>query len=285
MTLKMILIVFGILCALCIIVLIADVNRFVVKEYTITTDKIAQDCTFVVLADLHNKSYGRENAKLAEKIEELHPDGILIAGDMITAEPDSDGAAAVTLLKRLSGKFPVYYANGNHEYKLKVNTKKFGSTYETYAQKLKECGIEPMVNTHVLLPQLRINVCALELERRFFRRFHKEEMPAAWMQDTLGKADQDNYQILLAHNPDYFPEYAAWGADLVVSGHVHGGIARLPLFGGVISPSFRLFPKYDGGLFKEGTSTMILSRGLGMHTLPLRFLNPGELVVVHLTRK
>jgi hypothetical protein len=67
---------------------------------------------------------------------------------------------------------------------------------------------------------------------------------------------------------------------LVVSGHVHGGIMRLPVFGGVLSPSLTLFPKYDGGRFSEGKSTMILSRGLGTHTIPLRVFNPGELVVI-----
>ena len=80
----------------------------------------------------------------------------------------------------------------------------------------------------------------------------------------------------------YFPAYAEWGADLVLSGHVHGGIMRLPLLGGVISPTLRLFPRYDGGLFQEGGSTMILGRGLGSHTIPIRIFNPGELVVVEL---
>ena len=59
---------------------------------------------------------------------------------------------------------------------------------------------------------------------------------------------------------------------------------KLPFLGGVISPALRLFPKYDGGEFKEGKSTMILGRGLGTHTLPIRIFNPGELVVIHLTQ-
>ena len=68
----------------------------------------------------------------------------------------------------------------------------------------------------------------------------------------------------------------------MVSGHVHGGFMRLPILGGVLTPAFKLFPKYDGGEFREGTATMILSRGLGTHTLPIRIFNPGELVVIHL---
>ena len=87
---------------------------------------------------------------------------------------------------------------------------------------------------------------------------------------------------VIANATEYFEEYAAWGADMVLSGHVHGGIMKLPIFGGVISPKLVLFPKYDGGRFENGKATMILSRGLGMHTLPIRIFNPGELVVIHL---
>ena len=107
-------------------------------------------------------------------------------------------------------------------------------------------------------------------------------MEDEYLKETLGEHKEGVYQILLAHNPEYFEEYAAWGADLVLSGHVHGGIMRLPLLGGVISPKLVLFPKYDGGRFYEKDSTMILSRGLGMHTLPIRIFNPAELVVIHL---
>ena len=72
---------------------------------------------------------------------------------------------------------------------------------------------------------------------------------------------------------------------MVVSGHVHGGIMRLPVLGGVLSPNMTLFPKYDGGRFDVGRSAMILSRGLGTHTIPLRIFNPGELVVLKLSKK
>ena len=107
-------------------------------------------------------------------------------------------------------------------------------------------------------------------------------MEAKYLTDTLGRTKTEKYEILLAHNPDYFPEYAGWGADLVLSGHVHGGMMRLPLIGGVVSPAFKFFPKYDGGMFRIGKSVMILSRGLGMHTIPVRIFNPGELVYLKL---
>ena len=70
----------------------------------------------------------------------------------------------------------------------------------------------------------------------------------------------------------------------MVSGHVHGGLMRLPFLGGVISPAMKLFPEYDGGIFSEGNAKMVLSRGLGSHTLPIRIFNPGELILIRLTK-
>ncbi len=104
-------------------------------------------------------------------------------------------------------------------------------------------------------------------------------MRDTYLTGVLGEPDKSVFTILLAHNPDYFPEYAAWGADLVLSGHVHGGVVRIPFWNkGVISPAVKLFPKYDGGLFEEGNSHMLLSRGLGCHTIPFRAFNPGDLI-------
>ena len=107
-------------------------------------------------------------------------------------------------------------------------------------------------------------------------------MDTGYISKLVGSASKDKYQVLIAHNPQYFPEYADWGADLSLAGHVHGGIIRLPLLGGVVSPSIALFPKYDGGEFKIGSKRMILSRGLGTHTIHVRMFNPGEIDVIRL---
>ena len=102
------------------------------------------------------------------------------------------------------------------------------------------------------------------------------------MNECLTLKDRSCFQILMAHNPEYFRTYRRWGADLVLSGHVHGGIVRLPFFGGVISPRVRLFPQYDGGHFTKENKDLIVSRGLGSHTIPFRLWNPGELVEIEL---
>ena len=86
----------------------------------------------------------------------------------------------------------------------------------------------------------------------------------------------------MAHSPIYFNTYTKWEADLTLSGHLHGGIMRLPFVGGVIGPDFFIFPKYSGGLYKDNGKSMIVSCGAGMHTVNLRIFNPPELTLVEL---
>ena len=92
------------------------------------------------------------------------------------------------------------------------------------------------------------------------------------------------YNILLSHNPLYYPAYRDWGADLTLSGHIHGGIIRIPGLGGLLSPDLTLFPRYDGGHFTERGKHLIVSRGLGNHFL-VRVMNPPEIGVITLARQ
>ena len=115
-----------------------------------------------------------------------------------------------------------------------------------------------------------------------YEKFKKHTVTPQDVRQCLGKADKGEYQILLAHNPAFFPAYKEWGADLTVSGHLHGGIIRIPGLGGVITPQFVLFPKYSGEMTVEGNQAIAVSRGLGTHTINLRFLNYAEVVVIDL---
>lgn len=259
-----------------------DSNRFIVVEHTLTSDKIKKEINFVVLSDLHNKSYGEDNGKLLEAIGKIRPEAILVAGDMLTASPERDFSVAVGLMQKLAEKYPVYYGMGNHEYRLRIYPDTYGDMYERYMTALARAGVKPLVNAHSFLEQYNIDICGLEIRKEYYKRFRKQPMEKEYLKKLLGWPKKDAFQILLAHNPVYFQQYAGWGADLVLSGHVHGGVVRLPFFGGVISPGFRLFPKYDGGVFHERGSTMVLSRGLGSHTIPVRLNNPGELIALHL---
>lgn len=265
-----------------LIVMVIDGNRFHVVRYQVTSKKIKEKHNFVVLSDLHNKSYGKNNEKLIRKIKELQPEGILIAGDILTAKPNEDYTTALHLIAELSAQFPVYYGMGNHETRLFLYPETYGDMGKRYEEELEKIGAGFLRNKGTDTAD-NVRVIGLDLERKYYKRFKKTPMEPEYLQETLGVSQEDKFQILLAHNPDYFEEYAAWGADLVLSGHVHGGVMKMPFLGGVISPAFHLFPKYDGGLFKSGKSVMVLSRGLGMHTIPIRIFNPGELILVTLT--
>ena len=272
----------GIAIIICILVSAWDSNRFVTVEYEVVSDKIADDCRFVLLSDLHNKSYGQDNSRLIEEIDRISPDGILAAGDMLTAVKGQPFDHAVSLMEQLAARYPIYFGMGNHEYRLALYPDQYGDMYDRYMDGLKQAGIEPLINQTTYLPSYHIAVCGAQIDRRYYKRFRKVPMSREYLPGILGEPRRDACQILIAHNPLYFEEYAAWGADVVVSGHVHGGIMRLPVLGGVLSPNLSLFPKYDGGRFEQGRSVMILSRGLGTHTVPLRIFNPGELVVINL---
>ena len=90
------------------------------------------------------------------------------------------------------------------------------------------------------------------------------------------------FSILLSHRPELFDTYAKSGVDLVLTGHAHGGQARLPGIGGLIAPDQGLLPEYDMGVYKQDQTEMVVSRGLGNSLFPLRFNNPPELVMVEL---
>lgn len=62
-----------------------DSSRFIRREYRIGSDKIRKKVKILLLSDLHNKSYGRNNEKLLTEIRKINPDLIVVAGDMVTA--------------------------------------------------------------------------------------------------------------------------------------------------------------------------------------------------------
>jgi len=263
-------------------VMIWDSNRFVIRTYTFCSRKLKKDCRIVFLSDLHNKEYGVGNERLLRAIEELEPDVILIGGDMLNAKPGDSFQKGANLVLKCGEKHPVYYALGNHEYRARLYPEVYDSMYPDYMESFKESGIRFLDNESCFLPEFGIRLTGLTIDRAYYKRFVKRKLKEGYLEEAVGKADASSYQILLAHNPEFFPDYAAWKPDLALSGHVHGGVVRIPGFKGIVAPSLFPFPHYDGGLFEEHGSRMVISRGLGMHTIPVRLFNPGEVVVLEL---
>lgn len=261
-------------------------QEFKVTRYRIRTGSGSkmpeQPFSAVLLSDLHNVSYGEGNERLLQEIRNENPEFILAAGDILTAGDVPQMDAAMALMDELTKKYPVYYANGNHEHRMKINTEKYGGSYARYVNAIRSYGVHLLENgcERIEVRKMPIAVWGLELDGKFFRKGKKETLDAGQLRELLGEPDGGAFNILLAHHPVYAEAYADWGADLTLSGHLHGGIVRLPYFGGMISPQLRPFPKYDRGMYDVRGKKLIVSAGLGSHTIPLRINNPPQLIVI-----
>lgn len=236
----------------------------------------------VFLSDLHNVSYGENNARLLQEINSQEPEAVLVAGDLLVAGKEPQTGEALSLMDRLTRQYPVYYANGNHEQRMRENVDFYGDAYKEYSEEIRSLGVHLLENTGagIRLQRMNLQIWGYELPLEYYQRGVRRELLPQQIEHELGSPFDNAFHILLAHHPAYFSAYAAWGADLTLSGHYHGGMVRLPFLGGVISPQFRLFPKYSRGMYTLEDRTMIVSAGLGSHTIPLRINNPPELVVI-----
>ena len=280
------------------IINIVDLNRYVVRSVAIYDSKVKKKLKVCFVSDLHNYSC---TPKFYEDIKEFAPDVILCGGDTITATKGRKQDRAYYFLKELSEIAPTYTALGNHEYRAKIYPEVYGTLYDEFAAKMEEYNIPILSNSFHYFEENNIKVSSADIDRSFYKRFKVYHMDDDYIESLIGKLEDDKYNILLAHNPDYFKYYNAYGSDLILSGHVHGGLIRLPLLHGVAHPGIRFFPKYSGGVYDENGKfvryadsyvssknaiiRLIVSCGIGFHTLPLRLFNPGELIFITIDTK
>ena len=151
-----------------------------------------------------------------------------------------------------------------------------------YRKCIRDMGITYLSNktSHMTLKSNDIAFTGLDLKLSYFRKLRKVKMEEDYLKSILPKPSEESFNILLAHSPSFFANYASWGADLVLSGHTHGGLVRIPGVGAVISPELLPFPKYDAGRFEREGSVMLISKGLGTHTYPVRIFDRAELLDV-----
>lgn len=261
-------------------------SEFQIKTYKLKTpkQKAGTALTFALLADLHDKEYGAGNEILLEAVKGQRPDAIMLAGDMLIGHTQISFSPAQKLVLALQKLAPVYYGNGNHESRMRVQTGIYRGKYEEFMGPLRKAGVQVLSNESAFLdaPGGRIQVHGFEMALHYYQKFYQPSFQVSDLTNVLGEPGEGMYHILLAHNPVYFQYYADWGADLTLSGHLHGGVVRLPFVGGVITPQVKLFPKYDKGLFWKDGKALIVSPGLGTHTVNIRIFNPAELVIIRL---
>lgn len=243
-----------------------------------------QPFSAVFISDMHNRTYGEDNQKLLQEIRALQPELIFMAGDMVTVGDVVQYDAAMGLLDKLTSSYPVYYCNGNHEQRMKNRPERYGDIYEKYSDRIRSLGVRLLENSYedVRIHRMPMRIRGYELPDKCYRRTRPGEISAEEMRESLGTPDPEIFHVLLAHHPYYGETYDRWGADLTLSGHLHGGIIRLPFIGGLVSPQMKLFPRYDKGLYSLERGKMIVNAGLGTHTIP-RINNPTEMVVIDFT--
>ncbi len=238
----------------------------------------------VFLSDLHDKEFGKDNERLLKAIEEAGPDAILIGGDMMVCKGKPGIEVPVKLISRLAEKYPVYCGNGNHENRMEQETEVYGDQYRRYRKALEEMGVFYLANGSAPLGE-DIVVSGADLQEKYYKKrfFHNAgSLEKGYLESRLGEASKERFQILLLHSPMYFEDAARWGADLTLSGHFHGGTIRIPGLGGVMTPQYQFFLPWCAGTFEKKGKYLAVSRGLGTHSINIRFNNKPQIMVIEL---
>lgn len=259
-----------------------ELMRFNRTRYEIRSEKLTSEHKWVVVSDLHLWQYGKKNRRLLAAIREEAPEAIMMPGDLIVHTKPEHFAVAEELMEELVKLAPVYFSNGNHESRLEDPAHENYGPYQRLKKKMQALGVHMLNNDQELLKsgEDEIVIHGLELPLFYYRKWKETPLQPNELVRCMGVPDAQRYHVLLAHTPQYLPEYFAWGADLCLSGHYHGGLVCLPVIGSVISPQFELFPKYSFGRIDEGSHTALISRGMGTHTFHIRIFDRSELLVI-----
>ena len=226
------------------------------------------------VSDLHNAEFGGGNQRLLDMLREAEPDMIAITGDLIDSRK-TNIAVALAFAEDAVKIAPCYYVSGNHEARV--------SEYQDLKTGLEAAGVTVLDDAQVKIEVSGESITVIGVNDP---SFHADYLTsdAAVMDRKLSELSLEaaGFTILLSHRPELFDTYADHNMNLVLSGHAHGGQFRLPLIGGLIAPNQGLFPKYDAGLYSDGSTNMIVSRGLGNSIIPFRFNNRPEVVLIEL---
>lgn len=249
------------------------------NSYTVSSREIPAEFSgfrIAHISDLHNAEMGEGNENLLALIEQAEPDIIAITGDIIDFRRTDETEKALAFAENAMKIAPCYYVAGNHE--------AASSVYGELKSALAEAGVVILDNKGVRIEKNGEAVFLAGVDDPDFRADYlfdtSEIIMSSQLQQVLGSAY--GYTILLSHRPELFDLYKEYGVNLALCGHAHGGQIRLPLVGGILAPHQGFFPEYDGGLYSEGETDMIVSRGIGNSSFPFRVNNRPEVIVIEL---
>lgn len=259
--------------------IVLEQKRLVIRQQTLRLPSLpdAFDGFRVVqLSDLHKRVYPHRERRLLQKVQQCQPDIIVITGDLVSRSV-TDFTERTALLNALRQMAPVYLSLGNHEWDMQPQQ------MAAYQAMVKQSGCVLLENETVTL-QRNGMVCYLAGASLRIGIYHDavfayrdlESYTAADLTADLG--ERKGCTILLAHSPFPAESYFTWGADLTLSGHVHGGIVRLPIIGGLLSPERRFLPQYSKGIYEKNGRYLYVNCGIGK----LRLGNPSEVAEITL---
>lgn len=228
------------------------------------------------ISDLHHRTFGRDNIRITRRVKEICPDIIVITGDLISRDM-RDFTVAGRFCSALTDIAPVYFVPGNHELDLPSKVR------ETYYETLRGSGVIILDNKTSYINRAGniISLVGTTLDISIYHdcnHKYRNLNPCSKAELMKYVGVHDGCTVLLAHNPLIAHAYAEWGADLVLCGHVHGGVIFLPFIGGVLSPERQFFPRYSKGLYSVSNTCMYVSGGLGK----IRLFNPSEINLITL---
>lgn len=251
------------------------------NTYTVTSARLPEcfdGYRIAHVSDLHNAEMGEDNEKLLTMLREADPDMIAITGDLIDSR-NTNIEIALQFAQEAMKIAPCYYVSGNHE--ARVNE------YEELKTGLISAGVIILEDTQTEISIEGQTITLIGVDDPSFQTDYLFGDAETVMSSKLAELHTDGevYTILLSHRPELFDTYADHDVDLVLSGHAHGGQFRLPFIGGVVAPNQGLFPEYDAGIYTDGNTNMLVSRGVGNSILPFRINNRPEVILIELQTK
>lgn len=275
---RLLLVLFGILLAGLLGWALWENKALEVSSYSVSSADLPESFSgfrIAQVSDLHNTEFGEGNEKLLKLLREAKPDIIVITGDLVDSY-HTDVEVSVRFARKAMEIAPCYYVTGNHEARI--------AGFDRLKEGLEAAGVTVLENEKITLEREGERITLMGVDDPSFLTDYLTGDSEAVMQAALESLveETDGYTVLLSHRPELFETYVDSGVDLVFSGHAHGGQFRLPLVGGLASPNQGLFPKYDSGLYTQGSTHMLVSRGLGNSIIPLRFNNRPEVIVAEL---
>ena len=253
-------------------------SRLHVTRYTFRHPDVPENFDgyrILFLSDMHDAPFGEQALEI---IRETEPDLLLFGGDLVQL-PGWSVEEAAAIARGVGGSIPMYAVSGNHESQ--------NEAYWEMVSYLWDEGVTWLEDDSVWLEKDGQGICLIGLKDCGHNDPVDEETleEMVWTTQELCPEDDSAFVMLLAHRANLYPALKDTGVDLILSGHLHGGVVRLPFVGGLVgheNGELTLFPRYAYGFYQEGEAAMIVSGGCDWNPEKKRWFNPPELVLVTL---